>query len=215
MRQGQTALAAVAVSALAILVAGCANKQDLSEANLTDALNAYFAPAPGICLNVWHFPYQVNRVTIKGAAAIDNDPHLTSIGALEALKSAGLVMSHDVPNPPSSDGAVARTYDLTEAGSTAFTDAPGSSGTASSGARTGTFCYGHVHVTHVVKWDAPAMGETTAYFNYVIEGLPDWAKQPAIRRAYPKLDHLVQGSGSDDTASSAMRLTSNGWEVKH
>ncbi|WP_321936153.1 hypothetical protein [Paraburkholderia sp. J8-2] len=214
MRKDQTAFTAIAVTALAIVVAGCSNKQDLNEANLTDALNAYYAPGPGICLHSWQFPYAISRADIRNAEDIHNDPVLTPIPGLEAMKSAGLLVSHDAPSP-ASDGAVARTYILTDAGSAAFTDAPSSRGAIASGSRTGAFCYGHVHITRVVKWDPASMGESTAYFNYEMVGFPEWAKRPDIQRAFPTLGRLVRGAGTGSTSSVALRLTTAGWEVKH
>lgn len=215
MRQGQTAFTFfLAIAALSISVAGCSSKQDLNEGNLTDALNAYYAPGPGICLHSWQFPYALSRADIRNAEDVHNDPVLTPVPGLEALKSAGLLVSHDAPNP-ASDGAVARTYVLTDPGSTAFTDAPNSSGTVASGSRAGAFCYGHVHITRVVKWDAASMGESTAFFNYEMSGLPEWAKRPDIQRAFPTLGRLVRGAGTGSTSSVVMRLTTAGWEVKH
>jgi hypothetical protein len=213
MRQGQTAFTLLAIAALSTF-AGCSSKKDLNEGNLTDALNAYYAPGPGICLHSWQFPYPLSRADIRNSEDVHNDPVLTPVPGLEALKSAGLLVSHDAPNP-ASDGAVARTYILTDAGSAALTDAVGSSGTVASGSRTGGFCYGHVHITRVVKWDAASMGESTAYFNYEMDGLPEWAKRPDIQRAFPTLGRLVRGAGTGKTSSVVMRLTTAGWEVKH
>ncbi|MBB3261321.1 hypothetical protein [Paraburkholderia sp. WP4_3_2] len=212
MQPGQKAFSVATVAAIATLVTACSDKQDLNEGNLTEALNAYYAPGPGICLHSSHYPYALSRGDIRNAADVKNDPILTQVPGLEALKSAGLLISHDAPSP-ASDGAVARTYTLSDAGSSAFTDLPPAAG-SSPNSRVGAFCYGHVHITRVVKWDGPYMGESTAFFNYEMKGLPNWAMRSDIQSAFPTLGRLVRGTGSGTTSSVVMRLTSAGWEVK-
>jgi len=214
MRQSPTAFTFIAAAALSVSLASCSNKKDLTEGNLIDALNTYYAPGPGICLHAEQFPIAASRAEIRNAETVGNDPVLTPIPGLEALKSAGLLASHDAPSP-ASDGAVARTYVLTDAGAAAFKDMPAASGPVPNDSRYGAFCYGHVQVTHVAKWDAEYMGESTAYFNYEMAGLPEWAKRQDVQRAFPALGRLVRGADPGKTSSVVMRLTSNGWEVKH
>jgi hypothetical protein len=146
-------------------------QKDLTEGNLIDALNTHHAPGPGICLHAEQFPIAASRAEIRNAETVGNDPVLTPIPGLEALKSAGLLASHDAPALPAM--APWHNHKLT---GMLRPSAHAASGPVPNDSRYGAFCYGHVQVTHVAKWDAE-YGRKHGLLQYEMAGLPEWAKR--------------------------------------
>lgn len=64
--------------------------------------------------------------------------------------------------------------------------------------RQGDFCPAKVRLDKLVSWEAPLTLdggiETTASFTYKIAAA-NWMREPAARRVFPMVDHIIQGEG--------------------
>ncbi|MBU6486190.1 MAG: hypothetical protein KGQ57_00005 [Burkholderiales bacterium] len=201
----KTGTAAAIVGAL--LLAACSSKNDPTETNFASAINEHFSHADEECLPVTSYPVDVSSFMLK-------HPDASQVPELDALKNAGL-LSTSVISPTQSRmvaGAVQR-YQLTPMGLKYFHET--SAVDATTGTRTGMFCYGHRSLLKVVRWVGPVTAGgyqgATVYFTYKYDDLPDWAKRPDVQAFYGDMRHDLAGIGNAE-AHWAVRLTNEGWK---
>lgn len=81
----------------------------------------------------------------------------------------------------------------------------------------GDICFGQQARDKIVKSEEPIVvgdkKELTLYYTYKIENLAEWAKNPDIQRAFPRIVPTINGAGKT-ILNQALTLTSQGWEAQ-
>lgn len=174
-------LAALALALLAL--SGCLSRRRRpSNTNFQRAINAYFYNGHDDCLYTAavKFPNEV-KITEKD-----------EMRQMDALAKAGLLERIE-------DGAFKLVrYSLTPMGTRA----------------TGRFCYGHRDVTSVDSYTQPRKVEgreaSDVTYRYRLVDSPQWAQDPALQRAFPKLGEEM---ASSPVGKTTVMTAYNGWEV--
>jgi len=204
------------VSSLATaLLAACvpaARPPAASEANFTQALQAYLARRGDLCLGRSSWPVDVTQ-----DEAAHGSRNALQLPVLERL---GLVAASVVQVDTGDEGArhptQARRYQLTEAGRKFYLARAPYKRDPGHAVADHDFCAGRLTLQRVVRWDAPssqAVGaETVVTYTYAVTPAP-WATDPEARRVFPMVDRVLRGAGALEL-KEAMVLTPEGWEAK-
>ena len=207
-----TLLASFLAAALLAACAPAAKPVDASEANFTQALQAYLARRGDLCVGRASWPVDVTR-----EEAAQRSRNSTQLPVLERL---GLVTSSLVQVETGDEGArhatQARRYQLTEEGRKFYlARAPYKHDTARAVADH-DFCAAHLTLKRVVHWDTPKSQEVGAetVVTYTYDATPAaWTADPEARRVFPMVDRVLRGAGTLEL-KEAMVLTPQGWEAK-
>ena len=187
-------------AALIVAVAGChGNNKEPDTASFKAALNDYYK-IQQIC--VWNGP-------IKFPAQVDtlND---SQTKGFDALTDAGLLTRKAVEKKRFLIGSKQVTdYDVSDKGRSQWTPDTSQPGY-------GNFCYGHKQVTSIDSF-TPVIPEngvntTTVSYHYEIADVPDWAKLPETKAAFPNVQTALMGP---QPATAKLVQTQNGWQVSH
>src|ERR1022692_1906483 len=173
----------VAIGFLSLLAAGCNNGGN-TDLNYKTAINDHFKAFP-TC--IWSQPkkFPVQAATSDDAKTEGYDA-LTQEGLLTRTtgeKKVLIIASKQVNN-----------YDLSEKGRTSWTPDSSQPGY-------GNFCYGNREVTSI---DNSTLGTNAAgaktvdvTYHYKIVNVPDWAKSPVMKTAYPNMATALDANPSD------------------
>lgn len=202
------------VLSLAVAVAGCHDPKAANKENFAKALTAYLNKecvilSAGDPFDGEGFPQRVSENTSWDQAA-GGDPQL------DALTQAGLVARTDVVPAPTylSPRAQNVTYDLTNKGRALYKP-PGALYKSPNPVLPDSpagFCAGHIRVVSVDQFTNPVVqgGERVSLVTFTARAdIDDWAKQPAIAKAFH--DQLHQGQHSRQLP---VVQTSDGWAVE-
>jgi hypothetical protein len=199
----------------AVLLAACApgpRPTDASEANFTQALQAYLARRGDLCVGRGTWPVDVTREEVARVSR-----NSTQLPVLERL---GMVSSSVVQVETGDEGgrhfAEARRYQLTDAGRKFYLERAPYKRDPGHAVADHDFCVARLSLKRVVRWDAPksqAVGaETVVTYTYDVTPAA-WIADPEARRVFPMVDHVLRGAGTLEL-KEAMVLTPEGWEAK-
>lgn len=193
----------VAVAAVAVLVAGCADPKAASKKNFETALNDWISKNPP-CLalpsgnvrdadrasDAGVFPLYVEVANSEHPLRMENQKKAAK--PFEVMAEAGLLKGEPAEIEPAGYG-VSRgkqavvAYSLTPEGEKAFSE----KGPASRWSSTPSFCYGEPSVKEIVRFTEPGdmMGMTVSQveYTYQLKNLPEWAKSKPMQEAFPQL----------------------------
>uniref|UniRef100_A0A372IMV4 Lipoprotein n=2 Tax=Paracidobacterium acidisoli TaxID=2303751 RepID=A0A372IMV4_9BACT len=178
----------LAAGVLLAAVSGCKPDTKPTNDKLQKALNTYFEDRKECLFSGMQFPHEVSLGPGADSAA------RTEKAQMDAMTKAGMTTVEEERSLK-----VFR-YSLTPAGQRF---APG-------------FCYGHRVVTSVDGFTpaGPHDGfiETTASYHYRMMEVPVWAKDDAVKAAFPEMAKKVSGDATDETV---LATAGAGWQVPH
>jgi hypothetical protein len=193
-------LIALAIVAACIAVAGCSNRKDASAENLSKAIASELEGSGPQCYRIGDLPAEYSVAKMKALEGVPGGP-----AGLEALARAGVLSETDttvkVGKPPGAINVPGKRFEWTEAGKKSVSDQ-------------GLLCFGKLALDKVVSWTPPTStagaAETIVTYQYRLEGMPEWAKNPDIQTAYPDIARLVNGAGRT-AQRMPLVLTEDGW----
>jgi hypothetical protein len=214
------------VVALALLAGACSNPKAANKSNFQHAIQDWIGDHPP-CIDVPGGDVDAAGRSSSGmprymtTEASTNrfakDAHEQRLAPLNVLVNAGLLkvtpatVSEQswMPGVPGKKIDVLA-YDLTDKGKAAL---PKTGGSATIGGPRGSLCYGKPTVDEVTQFTEPGdmMGikASQVSYRYHLADLPDWAKDPKVRAAFPKIE---QDSASSLEGKAAVVLTNDGWK---
>lgn len=208
------------VAGCATALSGCGSKSDANKSNFAAAIRADLRNEGDVCITnadtVW--PIVIPDSEIAMARAMASGPSFE----MEALQSVGIVESQSAVvtqkamfGPMVQQISVHR-YSLTEKANRFIKTVSVPTLFAPHPPKKPLLCVGEKTLHEVQKWDGPMRfgdyAEATVYYSFEVDGLPDWATNPAVQKAFPVLQQI--GNGSPVNTQVILKLSSNGWEVR-
>jgi hypothetical protein len=197
-----------------LALVSCASKNDATEKNFSQALNAFLAQKGALCLGIpsaW--PVDLNEAERRSG--------IGRAAEMATLEKAGLVRSHETETeytPPLSTRPVkvkVLRYELTDDGKTFYRAKETIALVGTSGTQ-GDLCYGQQELDKIVKWEGPTTvgdsKEATVFYTYKIANLAEWASDPNIQRVFPGILSTINGAGKIQM-NQALTLTDKGWQA--
>lgn len=206
-------------------LAGCSNAKEANKSNFAHAINDWIEKGPP-CLNVPDgtvtapgqkydaLPAYVEATPMKQQFA--EEARQRRLAPLDALVDAGIMkkLTTEIEQRNMFGGAERKVaviaFDLTDRGKAAYSKDAGPS--TMGGKRTG-LCYGKPHVDEVTNFTQPSdmMGMTLSQvsYKYHLTDLPDWAKNPKVKAAFPD---LARNTAESLDGKAAVVLTNDGWK---
>jgi hypothetical protein len=193
-------IAAGIVGACLVLSACSSNKKEATTENFAKAVSAELERRDAQCDRIDDLPAEYPAAKIKALRGVSGGPD-----GLEALARAGVLIETDttvkVGNVSGGVRVPGKRFEEADAGKKFIDDK-------------GNLCYGRLVLDKIVSWTTPmstaGVNETVVTYQYRLEGLADWARQPDVQKAYPDIAKLVAGAGH-----SPMRMplvqTEDGW----
>jgi hypothetical protein len=184
-----------ALLALAVLLAGCQDKQALqpTRANFTAAVDDYLAQRGRLCIARYDWPVTLTQAErqAQGADALQ----------MALLESQGLVAGRDVQATHAGASMPAREYALTAAGQTYFVHAPVVVATATQRVtHAADFCVARLALDRVFGWEAPqtmnGRSVSSVLFSYRVVDPAPWTRTPDARRAFPLVTRAIDNAGT-------------------
>jgi hypothetical protein len=185
-----TLVAGITVGVAVIGTTGCTDKTSVSKENFAQVINEDYA-ATGDCLfsRSLKFPYNVGA---------DDKLLADTRHQLDALASQGLLSKQQVQE----DHDAMLQYAMTDAGR----KVPGD----------GRFCYGKREVTSVDTFSAPeefrGVQMTHVGYHYMIKDSAVWAKDPAVKTAFPSVARSMADQPVDE---ATLVLEKEGWTLEN
>ena len=180
---------------VAVMSAGC-KKNAVDTAAFKSALNSYYAGQQN-CLFTAPIKFPAQADTSKDEETKGYDA-LTDVGLLTRKaeeKKRFLIGSKQVND-----------YDLSEQGRKSWTPDPAQPGY-------GNFCYAHPEVIAIDSYN-PTDDAATRYsvtYHYHAANPPDWANNPEMKTAFPKLGAETSGQ---QVATATLVKSESGWLVQ-
>lgn len=196
-----------------IALPGCSDPKEANAKNFAKAINDHLAQHGEVCLEPMKWPVKV-RVS-AGADALDFPQ--SEANRMAALEAAGLVTwtmdeTKDIFNPTSQT----KHYNLTDKGRQHLLERKIPNFLGEGFTKQTDLCWGRIQLTEVRKWIGPdqfgGIQVASVKFAYRIEGVPEWARTPAISQAFPAIQQLLDGQGNVDRNAN-LHLTNLGWET--
>ena len=172
---------------------------ELSEKVFKPAVERYLAAKGDLCLGKFNWPIVVT----------EGDRQHTSRDSIQmpVLEKLGLVVSSRAANDPN-----ARSYDLTPEGRKYYIhkktytrgplDAPVE--------HPGDFCAARLNLNRVVSWlpvtVVDGQEQTTVRYTYKLAFVAPWARDPGIQKAFPMVDRIVAGEGTQQLVQVFARI---------
>ena len=179
-----------------VMSAGC-RKNAVDTMAFKSALNSYYAGQQN-CLFTAPIKFPAQADTSKDEETKGYDA-LTDVGLLTRKaeeKKRFLIGSKQVND-----------YDVSEHGRKSWTPDPSQPGY-------GNFCYGHPEVMAIDSYNA-ADDNATRYsvtYHYHAANAPDWANNPEMKTAFPKLGAETSGQ---QVATATLIKSESGWVVQN
>jgi hypothetical protein len=198
------------------LLAGCgANKRELNQANLTQAMNDYLARRGDLCLAKNSWPVVVTEAESKaGSRNALQMPVLERLGLVEGVDATALQTGED-----GAAGQVhARRYELTAEGKKYYLVRPAhKTPTGDRFLDAGhDFCAARLSLDKVVGWEPAATpgaaNEAVVTYTYKVKPAP-WTADQALRAVFPMVDTVIRGAGTMQLKET-MVLKASGWEAR-
>lgn len=215
----------VALIASSVVVASCSDSKAASKDNFQQAINEWIEKGPP-CLSVPDgsvtAPGQEYNAMPRYVAATPakqpfaEESRQRRLAPLEALVDAGVLKSTRTEIERRSmfgdreNKVAVIAYDFTENGKASFKEDAGRS--VFGGTRSG-LCYGKPQVDEVTQFTQPGemMGMTLSQvsYKYHLADLPDWAKNPKVKAAFPD---LARNTAESIDGKATLILTNDGWK---
>lgn len=187
-----------------VLMFGCGSPKDASKSNFKKAINKHYqkdceSVSPGYS----NFPVKI-RVYDSKITESEMKPYdaLASIGFLDAKEETEKGAAF-FGKPPVYRSKV---YSLTEKGKAALKNASPNKNFNNN------FCVATLKVDEISNFTVPsaALGLTVSKVNYTVspEKISDWANNPQIQKAFPKIPKILEKKHS---ASTDLVLMNDGW----
>jgi len=188
-------IAGVALVAGMVIAAGCKSKV-VDKMAFRSALNNYYS---GQQQCVW-------TAAVKLPAQADASKDEQTRG-FDALTDAGLLTRKPEEKKRFLIGSKqVNDYDLSDKGRSVWTADATQPGY-------GNFCYGHPEVTSIDGFTPPDDPDSTQFivnYHYSVAHLPDWANNPEIKTAFPK---MASDTNGQETATATLVKSGNGWSA--
>ena len=217
----------VILAASTVMLASCSNPKEANKGNFQHAINDWIEKSPP-CLSMpdgtvteakqarGELPVYVEAD--PAAQPYSEESRQRHLAPLDALVNAGLLKSSrtEVDQGQGMFGSDNKkvaviAYDFTEKGKSAFKEEEAQK-SSFGGTRSG-FCYGKPEVDEVTQFTQPGdmMGMTISQvsYKYHLADLPDWAKNPKVKSAFPD---LARNTAESLDAKAALVLTNDGWK---
>jgi hypothetical protein len=183
--------------AAVFVTAGCHGKKEPDTSNFKKAINDYYSTRQEC---VWPTP---TKFPAQADASDDSETR-----GFDALTDAGLLTRKPEEKKRFLVGSKqVNDYDLSDKGRSAWTADPSQPGY-------GNFCYGHREVSSIDGFtnatNSNGVNTATVNYHYEIAGVPDWAKSPESKTAFPNMQAALSGPKQ---ATSTLVQTPNGWQV--
>lgn len=186
--------AAVVVSLLALLIAGC-NTGGNNDLNYKTAINEHFKAFPAC---IWSQP---KKFPVQAATSDDSKTE-----GYDALTQEGLLVRTTAEKKVIIISKQVNNYDLSEKGRTSW--APDASQPGY-----GNFCYGNREVTSIDNSTLGSNGAGTktvdVTYHYKITNVPPWANSQEMTTAYPS---MASALGSNPSDKATLVMTGDHWE---
>lgn len=200
---------------VAMGLAGCGSKTDVSEKNFKAAMNEFFEKNGGLCETYKGYPIEFSDMALSMREAMKS----TDLIQLKALEKIGYVKSSVVTKEVNNFG-IKKKENQTRF---EFTDAatPYLKTTTEENPFTGPkevkhLCWGTKSVDKVVKWWGPVEGmrgkEVEVTYTYRVNDIADWAQKPEIKTAFPSIKKSIDGA-KQTQEKHGLFLTNVGWEA--
>jgi hypothetical protein len=183
--------------AAVLTIAGCHGKKEPEISDFKKVINDHYSTNPEC---VWTAP------TKLPAQADASDDRQTK--AFDALTDAGLLTRKPEEKSRFLIGSKqVNDYDLSDKGRAAWTANQSQPGY-------GNFCFGHREVTSIdgvtTATNSNGTNIATVTYHYDVIGVPEWAKLPETKNAFPNIQTALAGPRQ---ATSTLVQTSNGWQL--
>jgi hypothetical protein len=199
-----------AVSAAAVLAAGCGSPKETPEKAFESAINAHLATNPKC----------IGEPAITFPAGVPSAPYMLELSAdyrakverLETLVRLGLLTRR-----VEREGTLEQenVYELTSAGRAVHRQFP--PGRWDPSKPVAAFCYGTAVVDSIVRFTEPAEGlgqvMTEVTYTYRLARVAPWAEDAGLRRAYPYLEEELASRAAPREATLTLVQASDGWRV--
>jgi hypothetical protein len=193
-------IAAGFVGACLALSACSSNKKEATTENFAKAVSSALECRDAQCYRIDDLPAEYPVAKIKALRGVSGGPD-----GLEALAHAGVLIETDttvkVGNVSADVRVPGKRFEKAEAGKEFIDDK-------------GHLCYGRLALDRIVSWTTPTatagVSETVATYQYRLDGLPDWARQPDVQKAWPDIAKLVAGTGHTPMRMPLVQ-TEDGW----
>lgn len=196
----------------ALALPGCSDPKEANATNFAKAISDHLAQHGEVCLEPMNWPVKVRVRT--GANSLDFPQ--SEANRMAALDTAGLVAwtmdeTKDIFNP----SLRTKHYNLTDKGRQYLLERKIPNFLGEGFTKRTDLCWGRIRLTEVRKWIRPEQfgGSQVASvkFAYQIDGVPEWARMPAISQAFPAIPDLLEGQGIVERNAN-LHLTNLGWE---
>jgi hypothetical protein len=216
----------VILAASSALLARCSNPKEANKGNFQHAIGEWIEKSPP-CLSMPDGSVTVAKQTpgelplyveaTPASQPFSEESRQRHLAPLDALVNAGLLKSSrtEVEQGQSMFGNDTKkvavfAYDFTDKGKSAFKEEAQKS---SFGGTHSGFCYGKPEVDEVTQFTQPGdmMGMTISQvsYKYHLADLPDWAKNPKVKAAFPD---LARNTADNLESKAALVLTNDGWK---
>lgn len=199
-----------AVSAAAVLAAGCGSPKETPEKEFASAINAHLATNPKC----------IGEAAVTFPAGVPSAPYMLELSAdyrakvqrLETLVRLGLLTRR-----VEREGTLEQenVYELISAGRAVHRQFP--PGRWDPSKPVAAFCYGSAVVDSVVRFTEPAdaLGQkvTEVTYTYRVTQVARWAEDAELRRAYPYLEQELATREAAREATIMLVHASDGWRV--
>lgn len=193
---------------------GCSDPKEASANNFAKAINDHLGRHGEICLDELKWPVKVPISNTK--QLWENFPQSDG-NRMAALEAAGLVTStldetKDIFNQP----VRTRYFNLSDTGRQYLVERNIPNFLGEGFTKRTDLCWGRMRLAEVRKWVGPGQfGPSqlvSVKYTYQIDGIPDWARTPAIGKAFATIPEHLNGQGSVERNAN-LHLTNLGWEM--
>lgn len=204
-----------------VLLLGCGSKTSVSERNFARAIEQSLKQQDRLCLDIDKWPVDISERDLVTVKAIPSG-QAAQVAALEAV---GLARGEEVEVPnvrydgkPTGSSYKVKRYTLTDAAKPFEKTREVSSYSVDGAVKVSLteLCWGRKGLGKVVKWEGPMKfgdyQEARVIYHYKLVEVPDWAKQPIIKAAFPWVGTMIEGAGKVEQVET-VKLTSAGWEA--
>lgn len=194
-------------------LSGCNDPKEANAKNFTKAIEQHLSQHGEVCLEEVKWPV---KVAVQTAPPSWGDFAHSDDNKMAALEGAGLVAWTMDEKKDTFDKAIrTELYSLTDTGRQYLIERNIRNFLGDGFTKRTDLCWGRMRLDEIRKWIGPVqVGHSqvvSVKYIYHIDGAPEWAKTPAIGKAYPAIRELLAGQGNVER-NADLQLTNLGWE---
>lgn len=192
---------------------GCSDPKEVSAKNFGKVIEQYLSQQGEQCIEKMTWP---QKVPTGPKAMVWSDLPYSLDKQMAALEEVGLV-SWTLVEVKELFGMRSpyKVYTLTEAGRKHLLERnipnfPGPGSTKQT-----DLCWARMRLAEVRKWIGPkefgAYAVVSVKYTYQLDGVPQWARNDSIGKAFPQIQRTLAGAGTQEL-NADLHLTNLGWE---